>query len=352
MLMDRKRLQEITAAFKTKRVAVAGDFFLDRIFNVDRGLDEPSVETGLTAYQVVSRNMLPGAAGVITNNLFAFGVEKIYSVALLGDDGEAFDLIKGLQATRVDTQYMVRSAEVFTPTYTKTFFDYSHGLEETHRIDIRNRKATPESAERQLIDNFYALAEKIDLLICLEQLKNSAFGVFTPSVLEALQDIAKLNPEMIIMADSRYNITGFKHMTIKCNDVEAVRAVYPKKGINNSDEISDSLVSDCLRVLSGGMDKPVFVTCGSKGAKIIEDGVVMTVPAHRVEGPIDICGAGDSATCAIATSLSAGASPSEAALLGNLVASITIQQLGVTGIATIPQLHARFDEYTRAVVSK
>jgi hypothetical protein len=47
-----------------------------------------------------------------------------------------------------------------------------------------------------------------------------------------------------------------------------------------------------------------------------------------VSGEIDIVGA--------------GAEPSEAALLGNLVASITIQQIGTTGTATLAQVRERF----------
>jgi len=47
---------------------------------------------------------------------------------------------------------------------------------------------------------------------------------------------------------------------------------------------------------------------------------------------------------AIALALCAGATPSEAALIANLVASITIQQLGTTGTATCEQVLARHRE--------
>jgi len=47
---------------------------------------------------------------------------------------------------------------------------------------------------------------------------------------------------------------------------------------------------------------------------------------------------------AIVTALCAGATPVEAAEIANLVASITIQQLGTTGTATREQVLARFRE--------
>ena len=54
------------------------------------------------------------------------------------------------------------------------------------------------------------------------------------------------------------------------------------------------------------------------------------MPGLEVAGPIDIVGAGDSVAAGIVSALCAGASNPEAALVGNLVASITIQQLGTT----------------------
>ncbi len=51
---------------------------------------------------------------------------------------------------------------------------------------------------------------------------------------------------------------------------------------------------------------------------------------------------GDSATSGIVASLLAGASPVEAATIGNLVASITVQQLGTTGTASPEQVIERF----------
>ena len=64
-----------------------------------------------------------------------------------------------------------------------------------------------------------------------------------------------------------------------------------------------------------------------------------------VEGPIDPTGAGDSATAGAVLSLCAGATLPEAAVVGNLVASITIQQLGTTGTATAEQLIARHSHW-------
>ncbi len=58
--MDKQRFDSIIDGFDSVRIAVLGDIFLDRIFYIDRGLDEDSVETGLAAYQVRSVNACRG----------------------------------------------------------------------------------------------------------------------------------------------------------------------------------------------------------------------------------------------------------------------------------------------------
>jgi sugar/nucleoside kinase (ribokinase family) len=94
-----------------------------------------------------------------------------------------------------------------------------------------------------------------------------------------------------------------------------------------------------LARLAGGV---VFATLGERGIVAADSsGEIVRAGGIPVSGPIDIVGAGDSATSGIVTTLLAGGSRLEAACVGNLVASITIQQLGVTGVATPAQVLER-----------
>src|SRR6266550_700659 len=77
-------------------IGVLGDLFLDRYLDLDAGLTEPSIETGLDAYQVVRVRSYAGAAGTIVNNLVALGVGRVVPVAVIGDDGEGYELRQAL----------------------------------------------------------------------------------------------------------------------------------------------------------------------------------------------------------------------------------------------------------------
>ena len=129
---------------------------------------------------------------------------------------------------------------------------------------------------------------------------------------------------------------------VKCNHYEAVKAM--KAGFEGEPDVQ--MIADCGVELSRRTKKPVFITWGEQGQLVIRDSTVRHVPAIRVEGPIDICGAGDATTSGTVSALCCGASLEDAAFFGNIVASITIQQLGTTGTASPEQVFRRFKEFT------
>src|SRR5919198_4637849 len=113
-------VERILAAVPGRTVGVLGDLFLDRYLDIDAGLNEPSIETGLTAYQVVRVRSYPGAAGTVINNLAALGVGRIYPIAAIGDDGEGYELRQALKAMPAVEQGGITIAPGRrTPTYTK-----------------------------------------------------------------------------------------------------------------------------------------------------------------------------------------------------------------------------------------
>src|SRR5450755_4203266 len=91
-------VEAILGKLPSQKIGVIGDLFLDRYFDLDATLTEPSIETGLDAYQVVRVRSYPGAAGTVVNNLSALGVGSIFPIALIGDDGEGYELRQALAA--------------------------------------------------------------------------------------------------------------------------------------------------------------------------------------------------------------------------------------------------------------
>ena len=116
---------------------------------------------------------------------------------------------------------------------------------------------------------------------------------------------------------------------IKPNQFEAVGMENPSPGA----EIDAGQLAAAAATLRLETGAPVCVTRGSHGM-IVSDPEPTAIPSVAVSGPTDPTGAGDSATAGAVAALCAGANMPEAALVGNLVASITVQQLATTGTAS------------------
>src|SRR5262249_9185107 len=143
------------------------------------------------------------------------------------------------------------------------------------------------------------------------------------------------HPDKLILADSRRRIGLFRAVTLKPNRTECLETV---PGAASLDE--------AVATLSGRTGRPVFCTAAEAGIVLAEPppAVLPLLPGYPARGPMDVVGAGDSTSAGVACALAAGASPAEAAAFGNLVASITIQQLGTTGTASPQQVRLRWRE--------
>lgn len=338
--MNESGLKNLLASLKNISIAVIGDFFLDKYYEIDRSKKELSVETGLEAFQVVRKRMFPGAAGTITNNLRSLGVGRLIALGFIGDDGEGYDLLKGLEKSGVETRYLIKTTDRVTPTYIKPVVIEDNGLREINRLDIKNFTLTSPELENEMINNLRSIAKDVDGVIALDQLSEDSCGVLTKKVRKEFGKLGRIKEGLILYADSRHHIGHFENVIIKCNHIEAVRNVF---GTHNK-EPDKKTIEKAGQLLSQKTIKPVFITHGEHGQWVFNGSSVKKIPAIKVEGPVDIVGAGDANTSGIVSALCSGASPEDAALLGNIVSSITIQQLNKTGIVTPEDIIKRYKE--------
>ncbi len=320
-------LDGILSRLKDRRVLVIGDFFLDKYLYIDPALDEPSIETGETAYQVVGKQLSPGAAGTVANNMAAMGYGSITALTAIGNDGEGFELLNALKSRGIDTDALIISDEIMTPTYTKPMY----GNKEINRLDIKNRKPLPHDVEEQIISKLEVLSDQCDAIVVMDQVTERNCGVITDRVRAELSRLGQ-SLNIPIIADSRLFIGLYEHVTVKCNHHELL-AVFS--------DTNSPTIEACGYMMHKRTGRPVFVTAGDRGIYVFDDcldGGIQHVPTVKVTGEIDICGAGDAATCGITAALCTGAGLLDAAALGNLTSSVTIRQIGSTGTASPAQL--------------
>jgi rfaE bifunctional protein kinase chain/domain len=335
--MTEKRLSELVRRFSRLRIAVLGDYFLDKYLDIEPSLAEISLETGRTAHQVVNVRHSPGAAGTVMCNLAALGVGTLHAVGFTGDDGEAHDLRKDLTALGCRIEHLACDSGRMTPTYLKPRNLGDPSLAGEHsRYDTKNRTPTSAALIENLLASLDLLLRELDAVIVMDQVDEPGCGAVTPAVINALAERAKRFPKVVFWADSRRRIRQFRNVTIKPNQFEAAGIENPLPG----EQVEEGRLSEAINHLRSMTGAPICATCGPTGMLVSDPGLIR-VPGVRVEEPIDSTGAGDSATAGAVSALAAGAALPEAALVGNLVASITVQQLATTGTAKRDQLVPR-----------
>lgn len=321
--MKRERLDMLLAQFSQKRILVVGDFFLDRQLIVEQALTESSPETGLAAHQVVEVRNSPGAAGAVTNHLRAMGANAL-AVGMIGDDGEGFELLRGLDASGVDVDGLVIRADRFTPSFIRPMLRVRGGaVRELERLDVRNRAPLPRAVEEQIIKSLRGLLPRVHGVIVADRVLEENCGVITEDVREELAVLAQTYGEVPFVVDSPARAGQFANMLITASAGGVLRAV-DASAQRRGDEVDWEL--DRERIESAGErlyrrnGQPVFVSLEQHSLLAFHADGPTHLPGVPAKSPGDATGADDAAVAAIVCALCAGASVPEAAEVAGLAA--------------------------------
>ncbi len=326
-------LQSLLSGFKDLKILVIGDFYLDAYWYIDKVLSTLSLETPWHTNPVVDQRYIPGAAGTVTNNLKALGVGTVFTIGLIGEDGFGKTLLTRLNESGCITDYMISDPNCVTPTYLKPIHRGFEDIEnEGPRFDIENRTPMSERIEKEILNKCHKCIPDVDGIIIGDQMAHENYGVITEHVREELCLLAASYPEKIFFADSRTRIGKYKNVIIKPNRYEAQRALDPH--LNEKTVDSENAKNYAMK-LAEQSQNTVFITLGEDGILVYHKDLLTHIDGIEIDEEIDPVGAGDSVSAGIVSTLCTMGKEKAvlAAYVGNLVASITVTQIGTTGVA-------------------
>ena len=333
-MTDNQRIISALAGAPDITVAVIGDFFLDKYLYIDPKNDEVSVETGLPAYEVDHKAMAAGVGGTITNNLRSLGV-KVICIGIIGDDGEGYELVRALEKVGADPSRLVKTGTLCTCTYTKPMRLQPDGTyKEMSRLDFRNFTPPSPELEDAMLAGLEAALDSVDAVIITDQYFQRNASAVTDRVREKLSGIAGRRTDKIFFVDSRAFAAEYRNIIIKCNQYELIEYFAGGRG---DPEDMECVVREGA-ALREKIGRTVYITCGADGMIVFNGDGHVRVPGFRVDGDIDITGAGDATNAGLVTGLALGLDEAAAAKLACAVSSITIRQIGRTGVATPAQV--------------
>ena len=165
---------------------------------IDKTRSTLSLETPWYTSPVVDQRYSPGAAGTVTNNLNALGIDTVYVVGVIGEDGFGKTLVNHLNENGCTTDFMISSADRVTPTYLKPIhYGYEDVAVESSRFDIENLVSPSCHLEDQVIENLNACVPLVDGVIVGDQMPHDNLGVITDRVRKEICRLATEFPEKV-----------------------------------------------------------------------------------------------------------------------------------------------------------
>lgn len=330
--MNVRRLREILANAKTKRILVIGDLMLDEFVWGKVGRISP--EAPVPVVEVTGESFYPGGAANVARNLREF-IDAVSVVGLIGSDRGGRQLRALLAEQKIDTADAIEDADFRTIVKTRIIARNQQIV----RVDREQvRSPTPKQVSN-IVDNVRRRLAQTDAIIFEDYGK----GLLSAELVGQICD-ESLRAGKIVSGDPnpRHPLEWKNITAVKPNRNEAFLAA----GVPWSDPIDPAGQDQALLKVGHALlekwdTKYLLITLGEQGMMLFEKG---NQPHHiptKARQVFDVSGAGDTAIALFTLALCAGAAPSEAAEIANHGSAVVVGKLG-TATVTSEELLASF----------
>jgi len=321
--MEEKRAKEILESFPQKKILVIGDFCLDEY--VFGETDELSPEFPVLRLFIKEKKHVPGAAGNVASGVRALEAQT-FAVGVIGNDANGSILLDELSKRGINTEGLIKADNRHTPTYSRIIYSgRRRPKQHLARLDVENEEELSERAREAITDFLYQKIPEIDAVIVADYEEVPRMGIINEEIIGIIGFLAK-KYEKKTFAVSRKRIHLFENFTaIIPNDLEAMKAA-------NQEAKTEADFQEIAKKLKEQLNlEAAFITRGAEGISVL-DGESWNTHPSVIDKVVDVCGAGDTVTCTAALSVLSGANFSEAAILGNHAASITVLKEGTVSV--------------------
>ncbi len=318
LLAAQPRLLHLLSQFSQAKLLVVGDLTLDEFLTGQ--VERLSREAPVLILRHETTRQVPGGGANAIYNLAKLGA-KVEAVGLVGTDSQGEALCNIFQAAGIGTQGIFSDAS--RPTVTKTRIS-GHArqsvTQQIVRVDRKSDALPSPLLQEELAAYIRHHVASVDAVVCSDY----GDGVFTPVVIAAALE----HPMTIV--DTQRDLPRYRGAFLFTPNLpEAEAAVgYAIRSSNDVLRAGQDLLE-----MTGA--KHILITRGDAGMSLFScDAAPSHLPAFNRTDVFDVTGAGDTVVAALTLALVAGASFWEAAVLGNLAASLVVRQFGTATTTT------------------
>ena len=340
--MDKEEILSVIDNLSKPSILVIGDMAIDEM--VYGTTDRMSREAPVLILRHYNTKVILGAASNAANNIASLNGSKVSVIGTYGKDYYAPILLKTFKEAGVNTEYMVEDETRATTVKTRISGSCSQSV--TQQI-VRIDRETIEPLTKEVEDKVIAQMEKAIPLHDAIILSDYNIGLLTDRVIEKAIEISK-KYNKIIVVDSQKDLTRFQgvtSMTPNQPDTEKYVGFFIK-----DKETLEKAGHDMLTKTNADS---VLITLGGDGMALFEkNGNFEKVPVFNKTDVFDVTGAGDTVVATFTLAMAAGLSKKNAAILGNLAASIVIRYFGcaTTTIEKLKETLTKMDMNTYTVI--
>lgn len=317
------RLLFLIDQFSTIKVLVVGDLTLDE-FLTGR-VERVSREAPVLILRHEHTRQIPGGGANAVYNFAKLGAQ-VQVVGLVGKDIQGEAMARIFSEAEIDITGMLW--DTYRPTVTKTRIS-GHArqsvTQQMVRVDRKSDDPADPELQLQLAAYIKTQLAGVQAVVCSDY----GDGVLSTPVIQAVlsaksSQTNSTSQPIPIIVDTQKDLQRFTGATLFTPNLpEAELAV----GYQIKD--AQSLTQAGQDLLALTQAEKILITRGEEGMTLFDrTGVESHIPAFNRTDVFDVTGAGDTVVAALTLALSAGASFWEAAVLGNLAASIVVRVFG------------------------
>lgn len=308
-------LERVLGRTVTPRVLVVGDIMLDRYLSGE--VSRISPEAPVPVLRASGHRRAVGGAANVAAGVRALGA-SCRLVGVVGDDAAGEHVRRLLERQGIPGDGLV--VDPSRPTTAKLRVLAKH--QQMLRIDRESTRPIGEDIGAALVQQARASLIEADVLVLQDYDK----GALLPEISASLLAEARARDITSIVDPKLRNFFMYPGCDVfKPNGGEVAAAM----GRETPPESSDELRAVAARVGC----RHLLMTLGKQGMCLLEEDseTVERIPSHARE-VYDVSGAGDTVTAVLAVAFAAGTAPSEAALLANFAAGLSVARLGARPI--------------------
>ena len=331
--MNPRRLKEILARAKSKRILVIGDLMLDEFVWGKVGRISP--EAPVPVVEVTGESFYPGGAANVARNLREFS-NNVAVIGMFGADRGGRQLRDLLAEQKIDTKDAVEDSGF--PTIVKTRIIARN--QQIVRVDREQlRSPTPTQISR-VVANFKRALAKTDAVIFEDYGKGFLSGDLVGKISEQALAAGK-----IVTADPnpQHSVDWKKLTAVKPNRNEAFLAAGLRWSEPAEAPAKDKpLLKAGEILLTKWQAKLLLITLGEQGMMLFERGKNPHHIPTKAQQVFDVSGAGDTAIALFTLALCCTATPVEAAEIANHASAVVVGKHG-TATVTAEELLLSFE---------